>query len=233
MKIKFSVVILSLLAVILCGCSLKTDPPINDKTKLFAFGTYQKSDKQYYIVEDNKRIVILNNIKKNDGIGKRFFVAGQAKKNTDNKGNDYWIMDADIMEESRIHKISIVDSASIDEFGKAGIYFEQGIGNKNIYFSGKYLNFIYSIYATNNSEHTFSYMITRDKKEVSNNKFTLYIRHKDNNDVANEAKTPRKIYSSLDMSEILSRSNSRRITLIINIINLEGKKEEGVTEITQ
>ena len=89
MKIKFSVVILSLLAVILCGCSLKTDPPINDKTKLFAFGTYQKSDKQYYIVEDNKRIVILNNIKKNDGIGKRFFVAGQAKKNTDNKGNDY------------------------------------------------------------------------------------------------------------------------------------------------
>ena len=214
MKIKFSVVILSLLAVILCGCSLKTDPPINDKTKLFAFGTYQKSDKQYYIVEDNKRIVILNNIKKNEG-------------------NDYWIMDADIMEESHIHKISIVDSASIDEFGKAGIYFEQGIGNKNIYFSGKYLNFIYSIYATNNSEHTLSYMITRDKKEVSNNKFTLYIRHKDNNDVANEAKTPRKIYSSLDMSEILSRSNSRRITLIINTINLEGKKEEGVTEITQ
>ena len=85
----------------------------------------------------------------------------------------------------------------------------------------------------NNSEHTFSYMITRDKKEVSNNKFTLYIRHKDNNDIANEAKTPRKIYSSLDMSEILSRSNSRRITLIINTINLEGKKEEGVTEITQ
>ena len=76
-------------------------------------------------------------------------------------------------------------------------------------------------------------MITRDKKEVSNNKFTLYIRHEDYNDVANEAKTPRKIYSSLDMSEILSRSNSRRIILIINTINLEGKKEEGVTEITQ
>ena len=69
--------------------------------------------------------------------------------------------------------------------------------------------------------------------EVSNNKFTLYIRHEDYNDVANEAKTPRKIYSSLDMSEILSRSNSRRITLIINIINLEGKKEEDIKEITQ
>lgn len=232
MKIKLSVAILSLITVILCGCSLKVDPTMKKK-KVFAFGTYQKSDKQYYIVEDDKRIVILNNIKKNDAIGKRFFVAGQATMNTDEKGNDYWIMDAEIMEETHIHKISIVDSASIDEFGKAGIYFEQGIGNKNIYFSGKYLNFIYSFYATNNSRHTFSYMITRDKKEVSNNKFTLYIRHEDNNDVANEAKTPHKIYSSLDMSEILSRSNSRRITLVINTINPEGKKEEGVIDITQ
>ena len=232
MKIKFSVVILSLLAVILCGCSLKVDPTMKKK-KVFAFGTYQKSDKQYYIVEDDKRIVILNNIKKNDAIGKRFFVAGQATMNTDEKGNDYWIMDAEIMEETHIHKISIVDSASIDEFGKAGIYFEQGIGNKNIYFSGKYLNFIFSIYTTDNSDHSFSYMIARNKKEVSSNKFTLYIRHEDYNDVANEAKTPHKIYSSLDMSEILSRSNSRRITLIINTINLEGKKEEGVTDITQ
>ena len=219
--------------MILCGCSLKTDPPINDKTNLFAFGTYQKSDKQYYIVEDNKRIVILNNIKKNDAIGKRFFVAGQATMNTDEKGNDYWIMDAEIMEETHIHKISIVDNASIDEFGKAGIYFEQGIGNKNIYFSGKYLNFIFSIYTTDNSDHSFSYMIARNKKEVSSNKFTLYIRHEEYNDVANEAKTPHKIYSSLDMSEILSRSNSRCITLIINTINPEGKKEEGVIEITQ
>ena len=232
MKIKFSVVILSLLAVILCGCSLKVDPTMKKK-KVFAFGTYQKSDKQYYIVEDDKRIVILNNIKKNDAIGKRFFVAGQATMNTDEKGNDYWIMDAEIMEETHIHKISIVDSASIDEFGKAGIYFEQGIGNKNIYFSGKYLNFIFSIYTTDNSDHSFSYMIARNKKEVSSNKFTLYIRHEEYNDVANEAKTPHKIYSSLDMSEILSRSNSRRITLIINTINLEGKKEEGVTDITQ
>ena len=135
MKIKLSVAILSLITVILCSCSLKVDPTMKKK-KVFAFGTYQKSDKQYYIVEDDKRIVILNNIKKNDAIGKRFFVAGQATMNTDEKGNDYWIMDAEIMEETHIHKISIVDSASIDEFGKAGIYFEQGIGNKKIYFSG-------------------------------------------------------------------------------------------------
>ena len=232
MKIKLSVAILSLITVILCGCSLKVDPNMKKK-KVFAFGTYQKSDKQYYIVEDDKRIVILNNIKKNDAIGKRFFVAGQATMNTDEKGNNYWIMDAEIMEETHIHKISIVDSASIDEFGKAGIYFEQGIGNKNIYFSGKYLNFIFSIYTTDNSDHSFSYMIARNKKEVSSNKFTLYIRHEEYNDVANEAKTPHKIYSSLDMSEILSRSNSRRITLIINTINPEGKKEEGVIDITQ
>lgn len=221
--------------IALNSCSSAFDPATkSNDDKIFAFGRYQKNGDTYFIVEDDSKIVVLNNsAKADDDLNKRFFVAGKATQKTDGNGNSYWQMFVEIMEEAKIHYLTVVDSSrNINDFGTSGMFFERNMGYNHIYFSGKYLNFIYTVYSSSDDNHVFSFIYNSEKREYADNRMTIYVRHKDTN-TENTDKRLYRMYSSLDVSHIFDLIDANRITLVINTINLEGEQEEDVFELVR
>lgn len=228
---KYLLVATSLIICILSSCSV--DSPVSQTDEgVFIYGTYMKNNNDYYILNDtDKKILLKNKVMSDDYLGKRFFVVG---KSADAQNSAYdKEMSADMMEESTVYKINIVDSLKqIKELGSSGIDFSSDFSYNHIYFSGKYLNFIFSIISINPNNHTFTYSFDKNKKEYSQNKFTIYIRQKNNNGEApGSEKKFYPVYSSLDMTEIFNKTDENRITIIINYINLSGIEKEDVYEI--
>lgn len=234
MKKQLFGVCISFVIVALSGCYAGFDVVgvPNEKDRIFSFGRYQNQGDIYYVVEDDGKIIVLNgNIKPDSDLNRRFFVAGRASQETDSKGNDYWRMFVEIMEEANIHPLTVVDSTkNINDFGTSGIFFERNMGYNHIYFSGKYLNFIYSVYSSSTENHTLSFLYNSEKVEYSDNRMTIYIRHTDSNS-SNDNRQMLQMYSSLDLNRVFSLINADRITLVINTINLEGEQEEDVFEV--
>ena len=137
-----------------------------------------------------------------------------------------------MIEESVIYPINKVkNTAEIKNFGKEGIDFTNNLVYSHVYFSGKHLNFIYSISSANPRNNVISYIVEDNKTEFSANRFTIYIRHKDNNPIS-EAKRMFQVYSSVDMTDIIKQATEKKISLMINYLDLSGKSKEDMYEIT-
>ena len=141
-------------------------------------------------------------------------------------------MEIEMIEESVIYPINKVkNTAEIKNFGKEGIDFTNNLVYSHVYFSGKHLNFIYSISSANPRNNVISYIVEDNKTEFSANRFTIYIRHKDNNPTS-EAKRMFQVYSSVDMTDIIKQATEKKISLMINYLDLSDKVKEDVYEIT-
>lgn len=229
---KFLLATIVLTTSILNSCSVDGPQKPNNES-VFIYGTYSKSNNDYYILNDlDKKILLKNKVKSDEYLGKRFFVVG---KSTTIQNSVYdREMSATMMQESATYKINIVESLEqIEGLGTSGIDFSSDFSYNHIYFSGKYLNFIFSIVSVNPNNHTFTYSFDKNKKEYSQNKLTIYIRQKNNNsETPNSEKKFYPVYSSLDMTEIINKTNERRITIVINYINMHGIEKEDIYEIT-
>jgi len=211
----------------LYGCSL----PKEKQEKTFAYGYYKKADGKDYIVTDKgNKIALKNSTKADDYKDKYCFVAGEYKKLEQNTYTGE--MEIEMIEESVIYPINKVKNTDqIKNFGKEGIDFTNNLVYSHVYFSGKHLNFIYSISSANPRNNVISYIVEDNKTEFSANRFTIYIRHKDNNPIS-EAKRMFQVYSSVDMTDIIKQATEKKISLMINYLDLSDKVKEDVYEIT-
>ena len=138
--------------VALYGCSL----PKQKQEKTFAYGYYKKADGKDYIVTDKgNKIALKNSTKADDYKDKYCFVAGEYKKLEQNTYTGE--MEIEMIEESVIYPINKVkNTAEIKNFGKEGIDFTNNLVYSHVYFSGKHLNFIYSISSANPRNNVIS-----------------------------------------------------------------------------
>ena len=219
-------IFISVVSICLLNSCLKTNDPT---IPVFIYGIYDKQGSDYYILcDDGEKDLLINATKPDSTIGNRFYVEGNLQMNAP---AGY----AAIVKVIRMEQVLVcspqmlANQSAVNNLGMTGIDFEPA---KMMSYWGKYVNIMFNYVATDVSKHTFSYAIDTSTEKFNTNKVTIYLRHsKGNDDVFGDKKQLEKCFTSLDLTDIFNKMQSKKFTLVIKYINIYDSEQETTCEV--
>ena len=219
---KKHILLFSLISIILASCSLKTD---GFTQAGYIYGTYRQVGVEYFIEDDDSvKVLLQNQDKRQELIGKRFFTIGDLSYG--GLPESYIAkLNVKLMEEMPIYEpLRIYSEDELEGYRTDGILIDKNFPYGYLWSYGKYVNFIFGVAVADHTKHKFHYFINTDEEARSTGSIQIYIRHDASQDSSLNANTQdfKMFYHSIDMTKYLDIIKRGNTIFQLNYISPEG-----------
>ncbi len=224
-----------ILLLTMTSCSNMLTPP-DGGLPAFTYGFYRQSGGDYYIEEDDSRKILLENQDKNPNlIGKRFFMTGSVSSSAPEPYNAKFSVS--LQEEMYVYQPITLDAKSeLDNYRSDGIMLDKHLEYSYLWTYKNYVNFIFGVTVADYTKHQFRYFIVPSELENAGEKtLTIYVRHDASLDteLTEHNRELKLFYTSLDIKEYAEEVAKGSIKLKINYKTPQGvEMVENITVYT-